>query len=87
MTGYAVTATGSLGVQTVSLRTYGSGYVADEAVSAGVTNRTTRHLNGATVTEKLWRDAVSGASLSMRTRTETSWDAGGCETENGRWTQ
>ncbi|HPO37827.1 MAG TPA: hypothetical protein PLU38_03530 [Kiritimatiellia bacterium] len=61
--------------------------------SPGVTNRTVRHAGGATVEERFWTDPVSGQLLSRATRTETSWDADGCEVvsvsasrNGGAWT-
>jgi RHS repeat-associated protein len=68
-------------VRTLFTRTYGGNCVIEETVSAGVTNRATRTHGGATATERLWTDPVSGEARSLRTRTETSWDAAGRETE------
>jgi RHS repeat-associated protein len=85
--------TDPMGVRTLFTRTYGGNCVIEETVSAGVTNRATRTHGGATVTERLWTDPVSGETRSLRTRTETSWDAAGLETETvsisrdgGPWT-
>ncbi len=75
---YRVT-TSPLGVQTVTRKSYGDNCEIGETVSAGVTNRTTKYWGGATVGEEFKTDPVSGEALSHAVRTETSWDANGCE--------
>lgn len=77
--GYSET-TDPLGVVTARKKGYGANWVAEETAAAGVTERVTKNLGGATATLRQWTDPVSGTALSQEKRTESSWDSAGLET-------
>ncbi|MEI7900704.1 MAG: RHS repeat-associated core domain-containing protein [bacterium] len=70
-----------LGGETVSRRYYENGWEIEETASAGVTSRITRVKGGATLSEKVWHDPVTGAAAWTRETRETSWRPDGCRVE------